>query len=197
MTAIAHQPHPVTRVVAGVRDQLSEVAGIPVWSMDPAETTSVLDEIQAAKAQLAELKARVLAHADRIDIAGNTGATSTANWHAHRTRTTRPAAHRGMRLATGLESHDATRAALAAGRVHVEQAEAILRALAELPDDLDPGITVKAEQHLLALAADHDAKALKQLGRHILEVVSPDAADAHEAKLLEREERDAQAGTRL
>ena len=34
MTAIAHQPHPVSRVVAGVRDRLSEVAGIPVWSMD-------------------------------------------------------------------------------------------------------------------------------------------------------------------
>ncbi len=47
------------------------------------------------------------------------------------------------------------------------------------------------------LAADHDAKALKQLGRHILEVASPDAADAHEAKLLEREERDAAAATRL
>ena len=55
-----------------------------------------------------------------------------------------------MRLANGLESHDATRAALAEGRVHVEQAEAILRALTELPDDLDPDITVKAEQHLLA-----------------------------------------------
>ena len=102
-----------------------------------------------------------------------------------------------MRLATGLQSHDPTRAALAEGRVHVEQAEAILRALTELPDDLDPDITLKAEQHLLELAADHDAKALKQLGRHILEVASPDAADAHEAKLLEREERDAAAATRL
>ena len=47
MTAIAHQPHPVTRVVAGVRDQLSEVAGIPVWSMDAAETTAALAEIQS------------------------------------------------------------------------------------------------------------------------------------------------------
>ena len=102
-----------------------------------------------------------------------------------------------MRLATGLESHDPTRAALAGGRVHVEQAEAILRALTELPDDLDPDVTRKAEQHLLELAADHDAKALKHLGRHILEVASPDAADAHEAKLLEREERDAAAATRL
>ena len=100
-------------------------------------------------------------------------------------------------LATGLESHDPTRAALAGGQIHVEQAEAILRALTELPDDLDPDITLKAEKHLLELAADHDAKALKHLGRHILEVASPDAADAHQAKLLEREERDTAAATRL
>jgi hypothetical protein len=83
-----------------------------------------------------------------------------------------------MRLADGLEAHDLTRQALADGRLHVEQAEAILRALAELPSDLD-------------------AKALKHLSRHILEVASPEAADAHEALLVEKEERDAAAGTRL
>ena len=44
----------------------------------------------------------------------------------------------------------------------------------------------KAERHLLDLAADHDAKALKHLGRHILEVACPEAADAHQAALLER-----------
>ena len=115
MTAIAHQPHPVTRALAGARDQLHAVAGVPVWSMDATETTATIDEIQSAKAQLAELEARLLAHADRIELAGHAGATSTANWHAHRTRTTRPAAHRAMRLATGLEDHDPTRAALADG----------------------------------------------------------------------------------
>ena len=92
MTAIAHQPHPVSRALAGVRDQLSEVAGIPVWSMDATETTTAIAEVQAAEAQLAELEGpSSSSHADRIDIAGNTGATSTANWHAVATRTTRVA----------------------------------------------------------------------------------------------------------
>ena len=58
-----------------------------------------------------------------------------------------------MRLADGLEAHDLTRTALAEGRVHVEQAEAILRALAELPEDLDPDLVEQAEQHLLEQAA--------------------------------------------
>jgi hypothetical protein len=197
MTAIAHQPHPVTRALADVRDQLSDLTEVPVWSMDTTETTAAIDDVQAAKAQLAELEARLLSHADRIDLPGVSGATSTANWHAHRTRTTRPAAHRMMRLADGPEAHDLTRQALADGRLHVEQAEAILRALAELPSDLDAEVGDRAEQHLHDLANDHDAKALKHLGRHILEVASPEAADAHEAMLVEKEERDAAAGTRL
>ena len=197
MTAIAHQPHPVTRVLDGVRGQLDSVAGTPVWSMDATETIAAIAEVQAAEAQLVELKARLLAHADRTELAAATGATSTANWHAHTTRTTRVQAHRAMRLAEGLEGHDLTRTALATGAIHVEQAEAILRALTDLPDDLDPKDVDKAERHLLDQAATFDAKALKHLGRHILEVTSPDAADAHQAALLEKEERDAAAATRL
>ena len=197
MSAIAHQPHPVTRALAGARDQLSSVAGAAVWSMDATETTTALAEVQSARSQLAELEARLLSHAQRTDIAGDTAASSTANWHAVATRTTRPAAHRSMRLAEGLEQHHLVRAALAAGDLHVEQAEVILRALADLPEDLDPGVPAMAEQRLLEYAADHDAKNLKHLGRRILEVASPETADAHEAKLLEREERAAQTATRL
>jgi hypothetical protein len=194
MTAIAHHPHPVTRVLAAVRDELTSVADVPMWSMDPDETTAAIDDLQRAEAQLAELKSRLLAHATQIDVPG---ATSSANWHAHRTRTTRPLAHRTMRLAHGLETHDLTRKALAEGRVHVEQAEAILRALTELPADLDPETTARAEAQLIEHATTFDAKALTVLGRRILEVIDPDTADAHEANLLEKEERDAAAATRL
>ncbi len=165
--------------------------------MDPTETTATLRELNALAAQVAELQARLLAHADRLQIAGSTAASSTANWHAVATRTTRPAAHRMMRTAHGLEAHEPTRAALADGRIQVEQAEVILRALAELPDDLEVEILEEAEQRLLDLAADHDAKDLRVLGRRILEVVSPETAEAHEAKLLEREERAAAVATRL
>ena len=92
MTAIAHQPHPVTRVLAGVRDQLSAAAGGPVWSMNASDTTTAIAEVQAAEAQLAELKARLLTHADRIELAGNTGATSTANWSGSTDARERPVA---------------------------------------------------------------------------------------------------------
>ncbi len=42
-------------------------------------------------------------------------------------------------------------------------------------------------------AADHDAKSLRILGKRILEVVAPDIGEAHEAKVLDREEREAEA----
>uniref|UniRef100_UPI000A00F8E1 HNH endonuclease signature motif containing protein n=1 Tax=Nocardioides halotolerans TaxID=433660 RepID=UPI000A00F8E1 len=188
---------PVTRAVTGVREELSAVADTPVWSMNADDTVATIAEVQSAKAQLAELEARLLTHAGRVDLPGQTGATSTATWHAATTRTTKTHAHRTMRLADGLELHEATRTALADGRVHVEQSEAILRALADLPDDLDAAIAAEAERRLLEYAREFDAKQLKVLGRRILEVTSPETADAHEATLLEGEERRAAAATRL
>src|SRR3954454_25344121 len=158
MTAIASHAHRGVTAIAEARASIGSVAGVPVWSMDGTETTSALAEIGSAKAQLAELEARLLTHADRIDIAGDTAAASTATWHAHATATTRAAAHRLMRIATSLEVHEPTRAALADGMLQVEQAEVILRALDEPPADLDPDVVAKAEAHLLDLAADHDAK---------------------------------------
>jgi hypothetical protein len=81
MTAIANHPHRVTTAIAGVRSELSAVADAAVWSMDAVETTNALTELHAAKAQLAELEARLLVHADHSEItSGN--ATSTANWYA-------------------------------------------------------------------------------------------------------------------
>jgi hypothetical protein len=197
MTATAHHSHRVTRAVADARADLTEVADASVWSMDAAATMATLDDVQMAKAQLAEIEARLLSHAQRIQLPAETGAASTANWHAHRTRTTRRHAHRLMRLAKSLDQHDAIRTALAEGRLHFEQAEAILSGLAELPGDLELDLIEQAEAHLIEQAADFDANGLRNLARRLLEVVAPDAADAHEAKLLEREERDAAAATRL
>ncbi len=165
--------------------------------MDHDETAGTLTALQALAAQVAELQARVLTHADRINVSDATGATSTANWLAHHTQLTRREAHRQTRLATALEKHALTRTALAQGRLHVEQAEVITCALDQLPADLDPQLVANAEAHLIGEAAHHDAETLRILGRRLLEVIDPDTADAHEAKLLQREEHHAAAAARL
>jgi hypothetical protein len=46
----------------------------------------------------------------------------------------------------------------------------------------------QAEEHLVGLAAEYDAKALTVLGRHLFEVVAPDLAERFDGKALEAEE---------
>jgi len=130
-----------------------------------------------------------------VQVEADSGATSTANWWAHATKQTRVAAHRKTRLAAalGTEVFEPVRVALAEGRVLVDQAQVITAAIEALPADLDPSIRDEAVVTLVGHAVDFDAKALRVLGRGILAAVAPEVAEAHEARVLEREERDAEA----
>ena len=67
-------------------------------------------------------------------------ATSTANWLAHTTRVTRPAAAGVVRLGYDLGTHDHVRDALAHGDLRLEQARAIIHAIKALPGELDPDL---------------------------------------------------------
>ncbi len=102
-----------------------------------------------------------------------------------------------MRLGYDLGTYDRVRAGLACGDLRPAQADVIIRAVRALPDDLEPDLIIRAEEHLVAAAGEHDAKTLKILGRRLLEVIAPDLVDAHEADLLEKEEAKAAAAARL
>ncbi len=123
-------------------------------------------------------------------MADASGATSTAVWWAHHTRQTRSATHRAMRLAESLDDgHEPVRVALAEGELLADQAAVIVAAVDDLPTDLvDARSRDAAEAHLVDLARHHHADDLRRLGRHLLEVVAPDAAEAHLARQLEAEE---------
>ncbi|MGA7149362.1 MAG: DUF222 domain-containing protein, partial [Microbacterium sp.] len=181
--------HPINVAVSDMRAIAASMIERPTWSMNAADTRFALVDLARLQAQVAELEARLMTHADVVEVFVESGATSTANWLAYTTKLTRPTAHRKAHLATALGSHDLTREALGRGEVHVDQASVITAAVEALPDD--PAIRQQCEKHLVALAEYHDAKVLKILGRRVLEVVDPDLADAHEAEQLEREERDA------
>jgi hypothetical protein len=197
MTAIATPRHRVSVAVAHAHVELDEVVDSSMWSMDPAETATTLVAVTRLEARVAELKARVASHADEVGVGDDVGATSTANWLAHATKQTRAAAVRTVRFGHDLESHQLVRDALAVGDVLADQADVIVHAVKQLPDTLDPSQVEKAEAHLVACAAEHDAKALRILGRRLLEVIDPALADAHEARLLAQEEADAMAVCRL
>ena len=198
MTAQTHPRHHVSRAVAQLEATLDEVADASLWSMDTAETAEVLVRLTRAGARLAELEARLASHAGTVGVPEQVGATSVAIWWAHETRMTRGEAHRKTKLAAGLtDRHTPVRDALAAGDLLVDQARVIIRAVEDLPDQLDPDLAMEAERHLVGQAAHFDAIGLRHLGKGLLHVIDPDAADAHTAQLLDREERTAAQTTRL
>ncbi|GAB6986319.1 HNH endonuclease signature motif containing protein [Nocardioides pyridinolyticus] len=187
MTAMANPRHRVSVAVAHARAEVGSVRDSSVWSMDREETTATLVELTRLRSEIDELTLRVVEHADDVVI---------DTW-THATKQTRAAVRGAEKLAFALTERHHVRTALAAGDLLTDQARVIAHALDTLPSDLDPATVVKAEQHLVTAAREHDAKTLRILGRRLLEVVAPEVADAHEAALLVKEERDAVAGTRL
>ncbi len=183
--------HPLAEAVARVQSALNQVAETPTWSMTQAETAELLGECVKAQSRLAELQARVLVHADTVAVHERSAAPSVAVWLANATTTTKRDAVRQTRFAAALSRYDVLRAALAGGDLNLEQAQVVTRALDELPDDLDDAVLGQAEAALVGLARVHDAKALRVLGRRILDVVAPEVGEAWEAKKLAEEEREA------
>ena len=197
MTAVTHPRHQVSRAVAQLETTLDEVADASLWSMPTEETAEALVRLTRVAARLTELEARLATHAGTVGVAEQVGATSVANWWAHQTRMTRTEAHRKTHLAAALEHHGPVHDALRTGDLLVDQARVIIRAVEDLPDHVDPEMVVQAERHLIGEAAHFDANALRNLGHGLLHVIDPEAADAHDARLLEHEERAAAQTTRL
>ena len=184
--------HPINGAVARMHSLLDELAEVPTWSMGQAATAEAMVEIARLEARVVELKSRTLAHAEVVAVAETNASPSVAVWHSNATRSTKRESFRQVRLAAGLDRHDLVREALGRGDMVAEQASVICTALDELPDDLDPSVLEQATKALVAFAEVHDAKALRVLGRRILEVVAPEVAEAWEAEQLDREEREAE-----
>ena len=91
-----NRDHPIVAGACVIEETLADLADQTTWSMrdeDAREATLLLTQLEA---QVAELSRRVLAEADRRDVAADTadtGGTSAANWLAHTTNLTRPGAH--------------------------------------------------------------------------------------------------------
>jgi hypothetical protein len=176
--------------LAGALDRLAQT---PAWSMSQAEQREALVRLRRERARLQELELRVLVAADRNEVGADSGATSTAAWLGHKTKTSRQSCFRDLHLARALdERFETTRRALAAGDLDAEKAAIIVRAVEALTaehDDLPPGTSAAAEAHLVDLAGQFDAPTLRQLGKRLFEVVCPGAADAAEGRKLAEEER--------
>ena len=64
-----------------------------------------------------------------------------------------------------------------------------------MPDRLFADDRLRGEAHLVELGRTYDARQLRALGKHLLEVVDPEVADQEIAKQLEAEEEAAARAT--
>ncbi len=191
--------HPVHRFSGRLLADLDELSGASLLGLSAQDAGEVVVELTVALARLTGLRLAALAHADRVDVAATTDAASTVGWLRSRVPVTAPTGARELRLARTLDqaAHDSTAAALAAGLVLPDQAAVIVEAVDALPSSLPAPQRRRAEEHLLAEARRHDARALAVLGRRLLDVVDPDLADAELARQLEAEEAAAARATSL
>jgi Domain of unknown function (DUF222) len=190
--------HPILGFGRRLHEELDVLASTAAWAMTADEQRDALVELARGEARMAELRLRVLAAGDRNDIAAAAAASSTAAWVAQRVRQSRSAAQADVRLALPLDtSHPATREALSQGLLDLAQARVVVAAVDHLPESVAAHDRERAERHLVSLAAEHDAGALKALGRRVFEVLDPAAADAEEGRRLEAEERSAARATHL
>lgn len=177
--------------------RLDALADTDAWTMDLRETGETIVELRQARAKLAAAEAKLLAHADRLDLAQTNNATSTAAWLRSQVPMTPREAKQAVAVGKALDTgcYPATVAGLAAGVVQFEQAREIVAAVDALPDRLYAEERLKGEAHLVDLARNYDARQLRRLGKHLLEVVAPDIAEVELAKKLEAEEEAAARAT--
>lgn len=199
----------VSDVLERLQGALSELGEVSLGALADADVIRLLDATTAASSRLTRELCRVAAEADIRRLGDATGARHTHQWWAGRSRHTQADAARLTALGRALEDdlHASTAQALADGALRVEQARVIVQAVGAIPAKVrtldggirvvDPAVRDQARDHLLAAAAEHDAKALRRLGKRILDVVAPELGEAQEAAALAAEEARAHATAEL
>jgi hypothetical protein len=194
-------PNPaLAHALARLDDALTSVDELCLGGLSDADVTTALAAATTLMARVTALTARAAAEADRRRLGDQVGARHTAHWWSRESRLTRGEAARLVQLGRSLASplHAPVAAALACGRIHTDQASVIVRAVDDLPTDLaDASVRARARDILLEKATEHDARALRILGRRILDTVAPEIGETHEQRVLEQEERAAAANARF
>lgn len=188
-----------------VDDVLDKAATLEVWSLSDDDLGEAMRRCEALAARQAALGLRLLREADARDLGRRQGASSTTGWLRDTPRLRPGVAKARVELANRLDATDAaptdfavnveagrrrqatmpvTAQALAAGAVSVDHATVIAHTLAELPTDLDPDETSRAESDLAGFARVHDPAIPTRLGAHLVHVLSAESSDDREQRAV-------------
>ena len=188
--------HPLLACADTIEKALAAVLDCDPAYLDADDKAELLLRLTRLLSQQEALRLRTVAAAG--DLAADHGCRTVADWLAPRTRTDRRAAYAQEKLAHALDNTwRQVGAALADGRLHLDQARVIVKALDALPDDVGVEVKQLAERRLVEHAEQFGPADLARLGRRVLDVVAPEVGDDQERRALERAERKAEAVTRL
>ena len=204
--ALPGAEHPVLAALAGVRVALTgtsltgtSLTGTSVadrvWSLSDAEVVAGLAEVLAVRSSVEAVTAALVDQAEIRGVRAQLNQASTARWLRRRFQLSAREAGRLTSLAGVLPRWLGVQGALAAGRVGVESAAAIVTVLADLPSETSAADLTAAEDLLIGQAGCLDPGELARCGQALAEAltVTPHVDDPAEAARVAAEAAAAQA----
>ncbi len=172
-------------VLAVVDSALGDGPMSEPWAWTDDELGARVDLVFALLQRVSAAHLAVIREIQGRGLPARQGMSSAAQWLRERHRITTGLAGRLLRLGQALDSdeHAATAGALAAGDVNVEQAEAIVDLLKELPAQH----RAEGEARLLDEAVHSDRHGLRERAGQLLHELDPEEAERREAHAAERE----------
>ena len=177
------------QALAGVLATVRE-ATQTLWSARPDdEVVETVELVQQLTAAPAAVEAGAVAEVDARDLAKEgLRFGSTADWLTHTGGLRRGEGKQRLVRAKALTGDlGRTFEALVAGTVSPGQADTVVSAVAELPPQ--EWTRRRGEKVMVAQASRLNGSELARAGRHLVQVVDPDAVDRRLQAALEREER--------
>jgi hypothetical protein len=179
---------------------LDDLAKLDLGDLTSEQIGDAVSSWHRVASRIDALKLRLLAAAEKAEVAAELGMAGTGAWFARQTRTSPSEAARDVALADALATDPGeTGAALARGELTSQHAQVILRATDQLPSTLSDAQRAQVEAALVEQARRLDPQQLRRAARRALEVVEADVAkvDEHENSLVRDAEAVALAKTRL
>jgi hypothetical protein len=192
-TVVRMREHPEAVLRSQLTQLLDQAGRIPVTGLFGPELDSVIEDGLTLISRLTMHVTAAVDQAEALDRPSELAAPSLVSWLRGRFRQTPRDASRIVRDMKALRAAPAAAEAALLGAISVPAAAAIGQAITELPDEVGPELRAEGETVLLGYAIGCDgeqlhARELALAGRHLHEVLDPDAADRLLAERLAREE---------
>ncbi|TCM45093.1 HNH endonuclease [Kribbella sp. VKM Ac-2568] len=174
----------------------------PAWSMSGSQQLATLDAVQSTIASLQTYSLQLMAELEKSGYAKEIGARDTVRLLSFRHRRDAKEVRRELKLATKLSKYPAIAAALPdpqadpladalveepAVLLHPAQAEAIVSALAQVPDTVPVDDLVVAEEQMIQAARHLSPSDLRSLGKKVRDTLDADGLEPAEEKAARRE----------